>query len=317
MSFKRLDNEDFVVSAESIAGVAWSSGNPNAQNFEFRATQRNEPGGKYYIDAYLNETNAANKTPIEFAVAYGNINGGGMAPFDPDVPGKSPTSVVYGQFQNLAIGDEDTKFTWGGSEQDDFYAISFTRNRYKEKILPGSWVFTLGGNSYTDASRITPTVSFNEAGRVFPIYRVGSGGSAGSPANTNTSYGLFLPDIGVMILDSSLVGNTSTATSNQYNPEKLIDGISNFTVNFEETISSDFVFVRARNSEYNYSENPSFISGSTGAVAYNNFINNPQTFITSIGLYNDMNDLLAVAKLSTPLKKDFTKEALIRVKLDF
>ena len=316
MSFKRLDNEDFVVSAESIAGVAWSNGSPLAGGFDFRSAQRNETGGKYYIDAYL-AGNAASGNPIEFAVAYGNIGGEGMAPFDPDVAGKSPTSVVYGQFQNLAIGDEDTKFKWGGSEQDDFYAISFTRNRYKEKILPGSWTFTLGGNSYTDASRITPTVSFNEAGRVFPIYRVGSGGSAGSPANTNTSYGLFLPDIGVMILDSSLVGGTSTATSNQYNPEKLIDGISNFTVNFEETISSDFVFVRARNSEYNYSENPSFISVSTGAVAYNNFINNPQTFITSIGLYNDMNDLLAVAKLSTPLKKDFTKEALIRVKLDF
>ena len=315
MSFKRLDNEDFVVSAESIAGVAWSNGSPTANDFEFRTAQRNEAGGKYYIDAYL-IGNATNKTPIEFAAAYGNINGGGMAPFDPDVPGKTPTSVVYGQFQNLAIGDEDTKFKWGGSEQDDFYAISFARNRYKEKILPGSWTFTLGGNSYTDASRITPTVSFNEAGRVFPIYRQG-GGSSGAPANTNTSYGLFLPDIGVMILDSSLVGSTNTATSNQYNPEKLISGISGFIVNFEETISSDFIFVRARNSEYNYSENPSFISGSTGAVAYNNFINNPQTFITSIGLYNDMNDLLAVAKLSTPLKKDFTKEALIRVKLDF
>ena len=47
------------------------------------------------------------------------------------------------------------------------------------------------------------------------------------------------------------------------------------------------------------------------------FINNPQTYITTVGLYNDTNQLLAVAKLSRPLPKDFTKEALIRVKLDF
>ncbi len=47
------------------------------------------------------------------------------------------------------------------------------------------------------------------------------------------------------------------------------------------------------------------------------FINAPQTFITTVGLYNDSNELLATAKLSKPLKKDFTKEALIRVKLDF
>ena len=70
-------------------------------------------------------------------------------------------------------------------------------------------------------------------------------------------------------------------------------------------------------SEFNYSENPSYISGSTGEVIYNYFINNPQTYVTSIGLYNDSNDLLAIAKLSKPLNKDFTKEALVRVKLDF
>ena len=60
-----------------------------------------------------------------------------------------------------------------------------------------------------------------------------------------------------------------------------------------------------------------FISGSTGEVIYDNFINNPQTYITTVGMYNDTNDLLAVAKLSRPLLKDFTKEALVRVKLDF
>ena len=46
-------------------------------------------------------------------------------------------------------------------------------------------------------------------------------------------------------------------------------------------------------------------------------INSPQSFITSVGLYNDNNDLLAVAKLSRPLLKDFTKESLIRIKLDY
>ena len=90
-----------------------------------------------------------------------------------------------------------------------------------------------------------------------------------------------------------------------------------FSLNSQETISSDYVFVRARNAEFNYSENPSFISGSTGEVVFNSFINNPQTFPTTIGLYNDNNELLAVAKLSRPLLKDFTKEALVRVKLDF
>jgi len=88
-------------------------------------------------------------------------------------------------------------------------------------------------------------------------------------------------------------------------------------MNSQETIASNYVFVRARNAEFNYSENPSFISGSNGEVTFNSMINNPQTFPTTIGLYNDNNELLAVAKLSRPLLKDFTKESLVRVKLDF
>jgi hypothetical protein len=109
-------------------------------------------------------------------------------------------------------------------------------------------------------------------------------------------------------------------------PGKLLNHISGsvgdangniFELNSQENISSDYVFVRTRNTEFNYSENPSFISGSTGEVIYNYFINNPQTYITTVGMYNDSNELLAVAKLSKPLNKDFTKEALIRVKLDF
>ncbi len=90
-----------------------------------------------------------------------------------------------------------------------------------------------------------------------------------------------------------------------------------FTLNSQENLSSDFIFCRARSQNSNYSTNPSFISGSTGAVLYDQFINDPQVYITSVGLYNDSQELVAVAKLSRPLLKDFTKELLVRIKLDF
>ena len=122
-------------------------------------------------------------------------------------------------------------------------------------------------------------------------------------------------------LNTSLINNI-----NGDNASKLFVHISGsdgnsrnniFELNSQETITSDFVFIRARNSEFNYSENPSYISGSTGEVIYKYFIDNPSTFPTAVGMYNDSNELLAVAKLSKPINKDFTKEALIRVKLDF
>ena len=99
----------------------------------------------------------------------------------------------------------------------------------------------------------------------------------------------------------------------------LVNAISkgkSFALNSEETITSDYIFVRVKNSDFNYTTNPSMISGS-GEFYYPSLINNPQTYVTTVGLYNDNNELLGVAKLSKPLVKDFTKEALIRVKLDF
>ena len=98
---------------------------------------------------------------------------------------------------------------------------------------------------------------------------------------------------------------------------RTINSGSSFGLQSQENVTSDYIFIRPQNAEFNYTTNPSFISSSTGEVIYSQFINNPQTYITTVGLYNDANELLAVAKLSRPLVKDFTKEALIRVKLDF
>ena len=199
-----------------------------------------------------------------------------------------------------------------------------------------------GGNiSLTDDSKLGGAVTFTDAGRRFNLVS-GSAGTVftGVDANGWTansgSYGFFLPDVGLILLNGEALdgptagGGIALGTTRGFNTanynQKLVfimhlnqagTGGLGFTLNSKETLSSDFVFVRARNQEFNYSENPSFISGSTGEVLFNSFIDNPQTFITTVGLYNDNNELLAVAKLSRPLLKDFTKELLVRVKLDF
>ena len=89
-----------------------------------------------------------------------------------------------------------------------------------------------------------------------------------------------------------------------------------FNLQNYETISSRYFFVRVKNSDYNYTTNPSIID-SNGNLLYTQLVYNPQTYITSVGLYNSGGDLVAVAKLNKPLVKDFTKELLLRVKLDF
>ena len=96
----------------------------------------------------------------------------------------------------------------------------------------------------------------------------------------------------------------------------VISGGGHFIVDSEETITSQYYFVRAKNFEFNYTTNPTF-QDEKGNVQFTSMINNPRTYITTVGLYNDNNDLLAVAKMSQPIAKDPTIEALFRIKLDF
>ena len=245
------------------------------------------------------------------------------------------------------LEDENASFTFGGSYSgsNQLYVISVERARYKEKLLPGSFNLVLNSSnsnlselSLTDNSKDVNLPTYYGTQRAYEVVS-GSNGSAYSGSGYTAgsgSYGLFLPDISTIILNADALNDNSTSgnmginlatnsgsNTNGFNERKLYYHISSsdagsiFQSNSQETITSNYVFVRARNSEFNYSENPSFISGSTGEVIYNYFIDNPQTFATTVGMYNDSNELLAVAKLSKPLVKDFTKEALIRVKLDF
>jgi hypothetical protein len=336
MSFNRLAPEDFVVSSDSITAALWSGGAVPLTTFNTSSTQEAGSSGNFYLNVYQTASTNTN-AEVQFAIAYGNQYGSGSSWYNASVAGASPTKTTYGQYQVLVLGDENTGFVFGGVTSSDFWVLSIDRTRYKESLLPGSIALILSGStgriSLTDNSQVAPTVIFNEAGRVYQLVS-GSQGTVNTSSNANGysstqgSFGWLLPDIGTILLNpnalSQSIGLTSNKTSNSdgLNYQRMFNAINgtgakSFFLNSQETISSDYIFIRARNAEFNYSENPSFISGSTGEVLFSSFINNPQTYPTTIGLYNDTNELLAVAKMSRPLLKDFTKEALVRVKLDF
>ena len=336
MSFNRFDPDDFVVSTDAISSTLWSNDSPSLSAIFTSSAQIAGASGDFYTNIY----NAATTESVQFAIAFGNSNGSGSLNYNSAVNGYSPTSTIFGQWQDLVIGDENTNFTFGAITSSQFFALTFERARYKDSLFLGSLSLTLSGSgsggaiTLTDNSNYVTSVQFTEAGRVFQLI-TGSTGVRATITSRNTvdgysansgSYGWFLPDIGTILLNPLALGapavsggiNLGYSGSTSASGGMAIAGAANdFYINAQESITSDFIFVRPRSSEYNYSENPSFISGSTGEVLYSGFINNPQTYITTVGLYNDTNQLLAVAKLSRPLPKDFTKEALIRVKLDF
>ena len=351
MGFKRFDPEDLVVSTDSVTATVWSNNSPSLGTYFTSSIQTDSTTGQFYYHVYQSETGSA-ESSVQFDIAYCDSKGSGSQYYNPLVVGNTPTRTNYGQYRSLILGDENAKFIFGNQEVEYFYALSIERARYKEKLLPGATEIHLkvGSDelSLIDDSSIQSSVTFTDAGRVYNIVSgsindgvktSGINSPAGWSENSG-SYGLFLPDIGTILLsgpaldgipgDGGISLNTAQNPGNtkKENPRKLFNAISssaasvvddtkNFKLNSEESLSSNFIFVRARNAEFNYSENPSFISGSTGAVLFDSFVDNPTSYITTVGLYNDNNELLAVAKLSRPLPKNFTKELLVRVKLDF
>jgi len=339
MSFKRLDTEDITISAESIIAPAWTNQVTTLTSFITASSQATV--NRYYYDVYQTASNATGAA-VQFSLAYGNRLGSGSQNITTGVDGKSPSSIVYGQYRTLVNGDENTDFIFGNTTPNSVFVISVNRSRFKEKLLPGTFTLRLtsGSNTLTltDNSQTLSTVSYTDSGRVFDIVS-GSSGTVYTGLNINGytpnsgSYGKFLPDVGVIVLNGealkapsgsgglSMTINEASATASTSSPNlspfyNIVKAGGSFTLQSEETITSNYVFVRVRNSEYNYSTNPSIITGS-GELRYDVLINSPQAYLTTVGLYNDNNELLGVAKLSRPLLKDFTKEALIRIKLDY
>jgi len=337
MAFKRFDPEDFVVSTDSITSTLWSTGAPALTTFFTNSVQEAGSSGDYYLSVYQTSSTLTS-AQVQFDVVYADLLGSGSELYNSAVPQNSYTKTMYGQYRSLILEDENSSFVFGTGNNvvtsSNFWAISVERARYKQSLFPGSLNLKISGSGgviqLTDNSLDNPVSVFIGSTRVYQLIS-GSNGTAGSLANSgyvagSGSYGLVFPDLGTILLNPAAVSQSikvAPSRSNNadgFNNRRLYDAITlgaSFALNSQENITSDYVFVRARNSEFNYSENPSFISGSTGEVIYSNFINQPQVYLTTVGLYNDSNDLLAVAKMSRPLLKDFTKEALVRVKLDF
>ena len=91
-----------------------------------------------------------------------------------------------------------------------------------------------------------------------------------------------------------------------------------YNISFQNTteLHSTIYFCRLHSNDFNYSTNPTYLSGSKIRVK-TNATDMPVSYLTTIGLYGSNNELLATAKLSEPLKKTPQNELTLRVRLDY
>jgi hypothetical protein len=351
--FTQLVGEDKRTNIPStISSPVWTGGSATLTAF-YTSSVQSGSSGNYYYDVY-DKAGTDSTREVQFSVAYGHFNGSGSLNTS---TGNNPSKAIYRQFRNVCVRNatSDSKFKFpetNATEFKDAYFISVNRARYREKIDPGNWELWLSGSAPTegtdegdsrqsyikliDDSGATADSSVNASKRVFNIVSgsIQSGTSvihtaAAAEPDASGSYGLFYPELGVMVLnatrlsvqsDASLDTGTS-ANANDDNSMKLFNAIgtgSLFQARREEQIKSSHFFCRVKSDEYNFSQNPTYYKDDTSAELTNTtFIQDPKSYITTVGLYNDNNELLAVAKLSQPLLKSRDREAVIKVRLDF
>ena len=312
---------------QRITRGLWS-GNVGELTTFFTSSFQSATQKQYYYEIY-NGNPTLSTSEAQFSVAYGHRLGSGSLSTGPDYD--APSKAIYGQYQQTLLPSTQTQFTFGTTTSDDIYAITINRARLKDKLDRGNWELCLSGSGkllrLIDDSGDINQNSSNDA----ESYNVVSGSLANGVFSTTQIFGAVYPHRGVIILnpaalDASASLGTVRTNIDAQNHNKLFLAVSGaaaanssngFQARNEEEVKSTFFFTRVKNAEYNFSNNPSYVTGSDGDLGQSTFIGDPKTYITTVGLYNNDNELLAIAKLSKPILKSFSNEVLVKVKLDF
>lgn len=227
------------------------------------------------------------------------------------------------------------------------FFMNFSRLLTKDEVKKNSFrlgLWTSGTVTAAGGSRkeLVTYGDFNSANQ-FRTSPAGDYGllhtSSAHTYNTGSSIGLVFYQAGVAVITSSVFlqefgpptavkpsePETTKPTGIQRAQtgstiQELADGFRHMTydLDFNNTIelNSAIYFCRVNHNEFNYSSNPTYVSDSK-LVVKNNVNDLPITYMTTVGLYSPDNELLAVAKLSEPIRKDPNTELTLRVRLDY
>lgn len=323
-STKTLLNENVPVTGTLVSDTTYSGA--NIKNYAHETFQ------SVYDYPYL--SSSANHL-LDISFGYSKLSG----LHTPSSSTSRKKVNVYGQMAQVLAGHEsdgtirefDTDGDLSnGTKMNCVYFLNLSRLLVKDEIKKGSFSLTLGTDTtYATpfATKVTIVDSTNKTKVNSPA---GEYGLLFTGSDTGTPVGHVYYQAGVAVLTSSLFDNTDVMNSTGDTMEvlktagsipELSDAIrhrvQNLTFNNVIELNSTIYFCDANHNEFNYSSNPTYLSGSEIIVKEGSRAQAPSAYITSVGLYSATNELLAVAKLSEPIKKDPTNSLTLRVRLDY
>ena len=350
--YKRFGEFDKVnAKVEVVTTGLWTGDTGSLTAAYTSSTQVAAASSDYYYNVYNSNPTTDTTAEVQFGVAYGHVNGSGSISLQNSDDALLASKANYAQYKSVLLDPTDTKFSFENGagtavDSNDILAINVNRARYREKMDPGNWSLQLSGSNglftFIDDSGKKFGDTLGKAGRVFKVVSGSLNLGTENEATVNSTvssgdvgFGLFYPDRGIIVLSPaaledavgnvhvngsavSIAGNPSIVAE-QENHKILVNSINiggDFQARRTENVSTQHFFVRATNREFNYSNNPTYVKAN-GKFVETTFETDPQTFITTVGLLNDANEMIAVAKTSQPIVKSFDKEVLIKVKLSF
>jgi hypothetical protein len=257
--------------------------------------------------------------------------------------------VGFDENNDLRRFDEDGDFVNTATKIDDAYFINLTRLLTKDEVKKGSFTLELGvshihNNANTasvllqDSDGNTSYKVNSPAGEYGILYATNGSGTELIDNGTPWKAGLLYYQAGIAVVTASLFESTTTGgmlsgsckmdeggndidqsltgSSISGNCDNFRNRMRDLSFNNTTELNSTVYFCRANHNEFNYSANPTYLSASK-LVVKNNSSDIPVSYATTVGLYSPDNELLAVAKVSEPLKKDPTNEFTLRVRLDY
>lgn len=280
--------------------------------------------GGYFETVYDSSPASSLASPL-LDIAFGISTGSTYNALVTSTSSQSDKVKIYRQWAAVLLGNPDSTFTIGGTGRREAVFISFKRNVTKDEIKKGTVGLTINSSvpaQYT-ASDAGASVNFQQSlgGDFAPLKYNGTGSEVGQ-VWYNAGVVVLHPDTawGAVAAWSGTKSLVNAQFSGNIN--SIVDGtrthVEQVNLNNQTNLQSSVYFCRAFNSEFNYSSNPTF-TDSSGLIRVTSGSNilTTRTYITTVGLYDESDNLVAVGKTNRPVLKSPETEATLRLRLDY
>lgn len=350
--YTRFEEGDIIRDVDNITYGMWSGNVGNLTTF-FTSSNQSQSSSRFHLDVYNGEPTLCTSRQ-QFEIAYGHYGGSGSYDFG-GYDYLTSTRAIYGQYRNLCldsgkkfkIGGSFTDSIYVINVKKGVAGDGIDEGNIELNLahLSGSQFGNMNAHTGSNVKlagtgqvlRLIDDSRVN-SGSLYSggvVYNVVSGSlEQGVYNSTNPiKVGLLYPNLGVMILDGNKLDTyasflttqgTEVSGANEVKMFTAISGAAQYTdasgdvLGFQSRKTkkkyTTFYFARVKHYDYNYTNNPTFMTGSEGLI-HPDFRDNTRTYITTVGLYNQKRELLAVGKISKALLKNCVTEALLEVKL--